>query len=401
MNKIGNWFFAAVMSLAAMVASALAVTVDVGVVSNGEPVPGATVSFETGDGVSIPPVQSTSETPPQPAEGAAEAPPPGKPAESEAPSHTVSTVLPDEVIGKPLTVIISKDGKVVKREPLTVSGAETKLSVEAYDPADASLSLDVSRPGPCDAGSGCDLAIEISNEGAGIYEGPVFLVLRLPGLGQQEIQDSTGEMRCAAQSNGDSLCRISVSLEPLKQLSLTVPVKPAEGKALPPKACALLLGVDAGNASSRSLLKTVQLGLLLQGAALGAIDGKPGPKTKSAMAELGFAPDTEIAVLQADAFTRLFGKKPDAVSRLRLDAQEACAVLREGKVTSKKVTSSKTVKKPVTAKTKPRDNHKPRTTAKSKPSDSGVGIGIGIGIGVGTDMLRHKKKHGSDDDHED
>lgn len=149
MLKAGSRIFAVVACLAALVMPALAVTVDVDVVSNGEPVPGATVSFETETGVVVPP-----EPPP-----AASSQQPEQPADGAVPPATVRTVLPDQVLGKPLTAVVSKDGKVVKRHQVTASDKDTRVSVEAYDPADAALSIDIDRPESCDSKTGCDLGV--------------------------------------------------------------------------------------------------------------------------------------------------------------------------------------------------------------------------------------------------
>lgn len=395
MLKAGSRIFAMVACLAALATPALAVTVDVDVVSNGEPVPGATVSFETETGVVVPP-----EPPPAPSTQQA-----GKLADGTVPPATVSTVLPDEMLGKPLTAVISKDGKVVKRHQVTVTDKETRVSVEAYDPADAALSINIDRPESCDSKTGCDLSVAIANDGTGIYEGPIFITLKLPGLDKEDFAASGSWLDCAEKKGGGWLCRLDVSIEPLKHVTVALPLHPAAGQALPSGACVSLLAIDAASERSTSLMMALQLGLVLQGAQLGAIDGKGGPRTASATAALGLPSDVKPETLLNEAFGKLFSKDAIALSRLGIDGREACVSLRRGTVSTKnkppKSSSSTTARKKTSTGQAPKEKPKPKTkTSKSsKPSKGGIGVDVEIGIGV--DLLKHKKKHKSDDEYED
>lgn len=397
MTRAGNWIFASLILSSVFASPTLAVTVDVDVVSNGEPVPGATITFETETGVIVP-----AASPPSTAVQEAAKPAQGMPAVS-----TISSVLPEDVVGKPLTAVISKDGKVVKRHPVTVTDHQMRVSVEAYDPADAALSLAMERPEGCAAPAGCDLGVVISNDGNGIYEGPVFVSLQMPGLEKFILPNSGSWQACAGKKDGGRLCRLDVSLEPLKRISVRLPLHPGESKALPSRVCASLLQIDAEGDTSKSLMMTLQLGLVLKGADIGPIDGRAGPRTVGAITALGLPAEAEPAQSRSLAFEKLFGREARVLSRLRVEGDEVCVALLGGasSETARQRPATSTPPKPMKKATanRPTTKQKPKPSKPkaSKRSTGGIGLDVEIGIGIGGDLSHHKKKHKADDEFKD
>lgn len=431
-----------------------AVTVNIDVVSKGEPVPSTEISFETADGSAVkletPPAETTAELVPEdgpdsspgtPSDSGTEVPtdasktPPSNetsttaatkepsstqqtttdtssgnepqgqtnlPDEEESASNSQRIVIPDEFIGKTLTMIIKKDGEVIKRQPLPVEPKEQQVPVEAFDVGDARISVSVTQAKPCRRGKSCDIYFDATNQGEGIYKGPLFLAANVQGTLARR---GTGkdDLTCGPGAAGQYLCQALVSLEPNETqrwtMRFSLPAKLARNASN----CVEVLIPDPGKQEGQgSLVQAVQLGLLKKNLLQGRADGRLGPKTMAAIAKF-----TNSNVAQPDflqLYEAIYVQDAQDAVRLGLGNVKACQALKTlpEPVVKKKVAPSAKSKSVATQKSKTQKTQQAKSTKRQADDDDdddegdfnpvGVGISIGLGSGLGGSKNHHRKK---------
>ncbi|MFO0991268.1 MAG: hypothetical protein U1E67_04995 [Hyphomicrobiales bacterium] len=439
--------FGAMLLLALLSHGGLAVTVNIDVVSKGEPVPSTEISFETADGSAVnletpnattaelvaedepaaqPPSDSSADRPTD----ASQTPTPDEPAASSesteaskaqpgetttqegsqtqptAPeknkqSNIQTIALPDEFVGKTLTMIIKKDGEVIKRQSLLIEPKEQQVPVEAFDASDAKISLAVTQAKSCRAGKDCDLQVDAKNEGAGIYKGPLFLAALVPG-GLSAVGKGTDALACGLSSAGQHLCQATVSLEPGETQRWTMRLSLPQKLPRNTEACVGVAMPDpAKEEGSGSLIQAVQLGLQQKKLLSGRADGRLGSKTKAAIVE--YTKTTEAQPDFPQLYKTLYNQDARDAIQLGLGKARSCQAL--------KITPEPVAKKAVvpSAKAKTVANQTPKSQKKKKQAKStkqqyddddddgnfnpvGVGISIGLGSGGGSGKDRYRKK---------
>lgn len=435
----------------------LAVTVNIDVVSKGEPVPSTEISFETVDGSAVnletppaatsaelvpedtpdsatqPPTESSVDRPaeaaqtpvkdePEPASGTDESTEANKvpPAdtkteeasqvqptlpEEEARPNIQKIAIPDEYVGQTLTMIIKKDGEVIKRQPLLVEPKEQQVPVEAFDSADAQISVSVTQAKACRAGKSCDVDLAARNEGTGIYKGPLFFEAVAPGALRSK-GDTTDDLVCGLGSVGQHLCQAFVSLEPGETQRWTMRISLPKKLTRHISSCVGVAMPDPGqDAGPRSVIQAVQLGLQQRDLLHGRADGRVGPKTKAAIAQF-----TNAAEAQSDfqqLYRKIYDQDPQDGMRLGLGKSRSCEALKivPEPVVKKAVVPSAKAKSVVNQKAKSQKKKQQAKSTKRQYDDDddndgdfdpvgvGISIGLGSGIGGGKNRLHKKKKY--------
>ena len=419
MGMVWNRIALAALLLPITSFAAGAVTVDVDVVSKGEPVPGAEISFETADGSVVPPQPPASPT--TKPESPSIAKPPGEtpvvqedsqvstkaePTESKTAESTPNVTkfeLPDNLVGKKLTLVVKKDGEIVKRQPMLVQQTPSRIEVKAFDPADAEVSVALDQNKPCRLGHECDLGVSITNGGSGIYKGPVFLVGVLQGSLRRPI-GSDDALACVASGGGQTLCRSIVSLEPGETLKWPIGLSLPSSLTRKSSNCIELLKPGTQAQEGRgSLIQAVQLALSLRGKSTVKVDGHSSLRTREAIAEfLGKASSEGVNFEQI--YEKLYEHPSSEIAALGLGETRACQRLALSHEASQKpAKTAKSVKqKPAaksTATTKQASTAKRQRATPVDTNNGGVGsvgghfgVGIGGGEGGGKDKYRHKKR---------
>ena len=394
----------------------LAVTVNIDVVSKGEPVPSTEISFETADGSAVnletPPAATTAELVPEdntdsatqpPSESGVERPADDEPAAAgstgktaeanKTPPAETSTedglqaqttvpeddqetgpniqriAIPDEYVGKTLTMIIKKDGEVIKRQPLLVEPKEQQVPVEAFDAGDAKISVSVTQAKACRRGKSCDVYLDAKNQGEGIYKGPVFFAANVQGtLGKPGT--GTDDLACSLGVAGQYLCQALVSLEPRETqrwtMRLTLPGKLARNASN----CIEVVMPDPGKREGQgSLVQAVQLGLLKKNLLQGRADGRSGPKTIAAIAKF-----TNSDVTQPDfqqLYEAIYAQDPQDAVRLGVGNVRACQALKTlpEPVVKKQVAPSAKAKSVSTQKSKTQKKTQQAKSTKQQADD--------------------------------
>ncbi len=345
-----SWILAMSMGMV-LVTPAHAVIVDIDIETEGEPVPGASITFRTPDGKDVPDIQVTA-VPEEPEEVEEDEPgrvveldippvrvgeekpeterperepqgesKPDKPKTPRPGRHRVE--LPDELIGRDLVVVVTKDDEVVKRDPVKVEQDTSRIAVEAYDPVDARLSIKLAQDKKCRRGKTCNYKLEVSNEGAGIYKGPLFLTGVLHGavrrLGKQD------DWQCAYSGRGKQICHSQVALQPGASQSWTLGARLPRRMSQTSSNC-LEIDVFSRQAEGRvnPLLMAVQLGLAGQGLKVGRPDGIMGPKTEAALRQYIGQDGYEGTDDLNDVFKALYGLAPARLSRLGMSSRKHC-----------------------------------------------------------------------------
>ncbi|MEM9472319.1 MAG: hypothetical protein AAGA00_10180 [Pseudomonadota bacterium] len=330
-----------------------AVIVDIDIQTEGEPVPGASISFRTPDGEEVPDIQVTA-VPEEPEQVEEEEP--GRVVELDIPPVRVSddkpeterpekerepqadptpkrpdkpkpgrhrVELPDELIGRELVVVVTKGEEVVKRDPVKVERDTSRIAVEAYDPVDARLSIKLAQGKKCRRGKTCNYKLEVQNEGEGIYKGPLFLTGVLHGtvLGSGEPDD----WRCLYSGRGKQICHSQVSLQPGDRKTWILGSRLPRRMSQRASNC-LAIDVFDQQATGRvdPLLMAVQLGLAGQGLKVGRPDGIDGPKTQAALRRFVEQDGYEGGDDLSDVFTALYGLSPARLARLGISGRKHC-----------------------------------------------------------------------------
>ena len=396
-----------------------AVTVNVEISTEGEPVPGTTITFETDGGEDIPIelTELTEELEPSP-EFESSQPATSEPVTSnETPDETPAleetdtagvtpgrgfkVELPDTVVGTGVVVVVRKDDELIKREAVTVEEDSPDIAIEAYDPADAELGIDFSQPKTCGRGERCDYEIAVTNKGNGIYTGPLFLAGQLHGTVAEP--NSEEEWWCGSSGGGRQFCLVHASLEPGASKRWTVSAQLPKRIAQSASNCLEIRKLDEGpSGRADPLVQAVQAGLAAKGVGTGLPDGIVGPATKAAMAkyieqvELEPSADDQAAVFEA-----LFALSPARLARLEVSTGEDCETLdltpqpqtvtREPK--GKSTASKKSGSKPKSSGTKPTPSETSKRERRKRGMDAAIGVGIGIGTGLATKGSKKSSGH--------
>lgn len=330
-----------------------AVIVDIDIETEGEPVPGASISFRTPDGKKVPDIQVTA-VPEEPEEVEEDEPgrvvvldippvrvdeekpetkrperesdpqretDPDKPDKPRPGRHRVD--LPDNLIGRDLVVVVTKDDEVVKRDPVRVDKETSRIAVEAYDPVDASLSIKLAQGKKCRRGKTCNYKLEVQNDGAGIYKGPLFLTGVLHGTVR-----GSGEQdgwQCAYSGRGKQICHSQVALQPGASQSWVLGARLPKRMSQRASNC-LEIDVFSQRVTGRvnPVLMAVQLGLVGQGLKVGQPDGIMGPKTEAALRQYTGRDGYEGSDDLADVFKALYGLSPARLGRLGISGRKHC-----------------------------------------------------------------------------
>ncbi len=397
-----------------------AVIVNIEISTEGEPVPGTIITFETEEGEEIPPIEVTelTEEPGSPPEletplESQPAVPTASSAETEdatpAEETNVTDVtsgsgtkleLPDTFVGKGVVVVVRKDDTLIKREPITLEEGSSDIDIEAYDPADAELGIDFSQPKQCQRGERCDYEIAVTNEGNGIYTGPLFLGGQLHGTLAEP--DGEEEWWCRNAGGGRQFCFIQASLEPGASKTWTLSAQLPKRISQSANNCLEIRKLDEGpSGRTDPLVQAVQAGLAAKGISTGRPDGVAGPATRAAMAKYIDQAGLEPSADQAAVFESLFGLSLGRHARLEVSTGKDCENLN---LTPQPQTVTKEPKGKSTA------SKKSGTTSKSSSSNTtssearkkerrkralstGIGIGIGIGIGAATKGSNKSGRH--------
>ncbi len=395
--------FALALSMGLCIASpASAVTVNIDIETEGKPVPGASISFRTPDGEDVPVVQLTAiadeEKPepelskdPPPAREPDDAPGTDRADNEDKPERETGPVndtqysgeyrveVPDELIGRDLVIVVSTDDEVIKKESVQVDRDTSRVSIEAYDPVDAGLSIQLSQSKKCRRGKKCDYGLEVQNTGDGIYKGPLFLTGVLHGRLLESDED--GEWRCAYSGRGNQICHNQVSLEPGAKQSWLLGFRLPKRMSQRATNC---LQIDVFDREVRGrvnpLLMAVQMGLAERGFKVGRPDGIMGPKTASAMEQFAERTGDGISEDLPGMFKSLFGISPDRMARLGISRGKNCqrVALFSPPRAAKRLSSSKRRRQ------RYRDDD---------AYDPAVNIGIGIGLGLLNNRLHRGRRH--------
>ena len=409
---------ASILALNMMSLSAGAVTVDISVQTEGEPVPVTEISFQTPEGEQITSIElvevpkqgpPTSEEPPaaetpkepdegeQPPKTTAQAEPPAEVPAEEPPRSTFSFNIPDELIDDSIVIMLRNDEELIKKEPVTVKSEPTALAIEAYDPADAKLALDLSQPEICRRGRDCDYQLAVTNEGNGIYTGPLFVAGPLAGSMAEPASSDEG-FYCKYAGRGQQLCYSYVSVQPGQTLSWSLRGR-LPGRLSQNTSNCLEISRRDEEPSGRSepLVQAIQLGLSAYGINAGRPDGIMGPKTQAAIGQFADQQGFDAAAPLESVFAELFGMRPDRMARLDLATASDCEKLA--------LVPPPRREKPRVSKTrKPQrsyDDYDEADEARDEAIDRTIGIGIGIGLGVLGERRRHDRgrhyEHGWED----
>lgn len=410
MNYHGiSWAVALSMGLCVAM-PANAVTVDIDIETEGEPVPGASISFRTPDGEDVPAIQLTAVTDEKdPKPEVAKDPPPvreqedasgtdrtddeGKPErEADRDDDTADgggyqVEVPDEFIGQDLIIVVSKDDEIVKKDPVRVERDTSRVAIEAYDPLDAGLSIQLSQPKKCRRGKKCKYGFEVQNKGDGIYKGPLFLTGVLHGtlLGS----DEEGDWQCAYSGRGKQICHNQVSLQPGAKQFWSLGFRLPKRMSQRASNC-LQIDVFDRQVSGRvnPLLMAVQLGLAERGLKVGRPDGIMGPRTAAAMQQFTERDDDSVSEDLPGMFKALFGISPDRLARLGISGGKNCqrvSLFRPARAVKR---VSKTRRR------RPRyDDDEDYDDYRDDHYNPGVNIGIGIGLGVLNNSLHRGRRY--------
>ena len=384
---------------------AQAVIVNIEISTEGEPVPGTTITFETEDGEEIPPIELTELTEePEPAPDSQSSEPGTSdetqdetPAREETdtagvtPDRGFKVRLPDTMLGKKVVIIVRKDDELIKREPVTMDEEKPDIAIEAYDPADTELGIDLSQPEKCERGQKCDYQIAVTNNGDGIYTGPLFLTGKLYGKAAEPADES--EWLCRDAGSGQQICLNRVSLEPGGSQSWTISAQLPKRISKGASNCLEIRTLDE-EPSGRSdpLVQAVQVGLATKGINAGRPDGVAGPTTRAAIAKFIEREGLEPSANQSDVFETLFGLSPARLARLGISTANDCekldltpqpqTVTKEPKGKSTASKKSGTTSKSSSSKTTSSEARKKER--RKRALSTGIGIGIGIGSGMAT-----------------
>ncbi|MEO9877072.1 MAG: peptidoglycan-binding domain-containing protein [Anderseniella sp.] len=412
-----SWALAISMGMA-MVTPAHAVIVDIDIETQGEPVPGASISFRTPDGKDVPDIQVTavpeepeeveedepgrvveldippvrvgeekpeSERPEKEREPQGESRPdePGKPRPGR---HRVE--LPDELVGRDLVVVVTKGDEVVKRNPVKIEQDTSRIAVEAYDPVDAKLSIKLAQGKKCRRGKTCNYQLEVQNEGTGIYKGPLFLTGVLHGT-----VSGPGEKdgwQCVYSGRGKQICHNRVALQPGAKQSWSLGARLPRRMSQRSSNC-LEINVFDQEATGRvnPLLMAVQLGLAGRGLKVGRPDGINGPKTEAALRQFTEQADYEGNDDLNDVFTALYGLSPARLSRLGMSTGKHCRRVALFAAPKRKKRISKAKRR----RPQYRDDDDFDDYDDYDDYDRGRDIGIGIGLGLLNHGLHRGRGH--------
>ena len=407
---------------------AQAVVVQIDIESSGEPVPGTTITFETTEGEPVsedditlltddteipalfetatesdeplsdpdsqtgtelvddnPQIETETADTPAPQDSTAALTPPESEVtdDGDAGEGTHQFVYASELAGTELVLVVRKDDRVVKREPITLQENPEPVRLEAFDPADATLSVLLSQPQQCARRRSCGYEANVTNNGSGIYEGPVFLLATLNGTIGPE---GAGEWTCKAAGRGKFLCFADIVLEPGE--TMTFPINAILNRRIPRSAssCVVLFRPDGPKDGKRSpLLRTVQLALATKGFNAGTADGISGPRTNRAIGKYREGLDIDDQLPLEGLFSHLYGVELAHASGPNIEDSDACVELDLKPV-------------PVAARTPPTSKQSPqkspeKTEEKPKARVPAFSIGIGVGIGGFNDRRRPKRKH--------
>ncbi|PCH81082.1 MAG: hypothetical protein COB90_05630 [Hyphomicrobiales bacterium] len=368
-------------ALWALSSPVMAVTVNLLIESKGEPVPGAIISFETQDGEPIDadlffeelaevtadePDNQTHETTPKITEFVADKPIP------TAEDGSLTAELSDSFLDQNVVLVIRKDGKLVKRQDLSVSNEEKSLRIEAYDPIDAGIAIAIAQDNTCKRGKICEIGVRISNTGNGIYEGPLIVSGTLVGNWIKAAQSSDGWF-CIKGRRRTTLCLVDVALEPGADIQHVFSVHLPRNIGRNPRNCFATEIGDETKGGKRTLVAAIQLGLAMNGFDAGPGDGLIGPKTRHALNAYVDENKLQPEIDQQLLFDHLFGIPLSDYRRLGVNSDSQCKSL--------------DVVRPAVAKKRSGRGQNVTTRARQR-SNAIINQGISIGIGLGLKALQ-------------
>ncbi len=306
--------------------------------------------------------------------------------------------LPDEMIGQAVIAVIRQGDKIVKLHEVTPSDERSETVVEAFDPADALIGASISQAGKdCKNGSDCAFELVLTNDGTGIFEGPVFFEGDLEGdwvSGLSQLET----FHCGPGRRGKILCQADLSLQPGEGAGHPTTIALPRNLTKSSKNCLQVVSpaIDPGT-RSKPLMSAIQLGLTKQGFDAGRADGLDGPKTRRAVQAYLQAVGIAETPTDEGLFEQLYGYPLAKLGRLGMSDQLECskvAVL--DPVVAVKKAKKRTAKKPRTATTKRRavkkTSAKPAPVKKNKNETLRRAVGIGISIGIGVLNSKQKRK---------
>jgi hypothetical protein len=381
-----------------------AVTIYLELETEGEPIPEATISFETVDGEEIDleglfeevaleegdagPVEEpeTTENEDEKTEATEDTVSQTDPAElATDESGALSSELPEDLIGSYIFVVVKKDGKIINRVPIDVA-KQNPLYLEAYDPSAALVHFTFDQNQRCTAGKTCPLVVKLSNDGTSIYEGPLFFETAI-SANWSKAATSHGDFFCANAGRGKSLCVIDASVSPGGSQTWKMKLPLARSVSKTPKSCLSLIDIYK-QTSGRSvpLVRLLQLGLLQQGFNVGRPDGIAGPRTNAAIASHWEKTGTndnlsDKAAAHEALFQSLFGFSLQRFILLGVSEDSFCQAM---DILPIKKKTQKT-----TAKSKSQSSQKPNKNDKLLKDALKFGIGIGV-----MHLLKKDKSHG-------
>jgi len=405
-----SWALAFTMGMCVAM-PANAVIVDIDIKTEGEPVPGASISFRTPGGEDVPVIQITAVTDEEDPKREVEKDPPtardkegtsgtDRADDEDKPQRETDrnnddpnpggyrVELPDNFVGQDLIIVVSRDDEVVKRDPVRVDHGKSRVSIEAYDPIDAGLSIQLSQPKKCRRGNKCDYQLEVQNEGAGIYRGPLFLTGVLHGTLLES--DKEGDWQCAYSGRGKQICHNQVSLQPGTKQSWSLDFRLPERMSQRASNC---LQIDVFNQQSSGrvspLLMAVQFGLAERGFEVGRPDGIMGPRTEAAMQQFAERDGGGTSEDLPGMFKALFGLSPDRLGRLGISSGKNCQRVALSSPSREVKRISKTKRR----KPQYRDDDDDYDDYRDEDNDPAVNIGIGIGLGLLNNRLHQGRRH--------
>lgn len=409
-HQILSWALAFLVGMCVAL-PANAVTVNIDIKTEGEPVPGASISFRTPGGEDVPVIQITAVTEQEDPKREVEKDPPptrdqedtsgaDRPANDDKPKRETNrgdddpngggyqVEVPDDFVGQDLIIVVSKDNEVVKRDPVRVGRDTSRVSIEAYDPVDAGLSIQLSQPKKCRRGKICDYLVKVQNGGAGIYKGPLFLTGVLHGtlLGSGK----EGDWQCAYSGRGKQICHNQVSLQPGAKQSWSLGFRLPKRMSQRASNC-LQIDVFDRQASGRvnPLLMAVQLGLAERGFQVGRPDGIMGPRTEAAMQQFAERNGGGTSEDLSGMFEALFGISPDRLGRLGISSGKNCQRV----ALFSPPRAAKRVSKTRRRRPQYRDDDDDFDDDRDDDYDPAVDIGIGIGLGLLNNRLHRGRRH--------
>ena len=336
-----------------------AVTVNIDLTSEGEPLPNASVTLETPDGQPIDVTEKT-ETPETDVK---------EPETTE--DGKIVIELDDSHKDTEIVVVIRKDDRVVKKEPVHLRDNDNTISISV--PA-ISFTMDKTQgKKPCTPGTYCRFQFKVTNTGLNTWNGPLVLSDQMP-VAVRHNRKIDGKWQCGQGKRGQTLCLVeTASLAPGADIATSLALNMARRTSARNRDnCASVLWPSTNEqlGTHRPTVQILQLAARLHGIKVGKADGIMGPKTRRAFAQLLEETESRADEMSVASLFTALGWQAMLNTRPDLSNARHCVDIIETKKPRPRITVRR--KKPKHRKTSSRDERI------RLPVDIGISIGLGL-----------------------